>query len=263
MRLNAPTCGKKLSMKKFSLAVVADSLLAALCAFIIIFTLVRYYANAAAGLAAGIAAGAVTGAGTYLLKMRMRKKRQAHTVFRAGAAKLAAHLAVSAPEEARKLFAECFENCKLDGEYALTNGKIYLCDFKLEPVRADSLLPLLRLQTEEKKCLACGAATSECAALAESFGIEIVSAEAIYSMLESRGKLPESYLCEQKGRTRFIAKVRSRFTRRLCLPAFWSGAALMFFSYFTYYPWYYIAFGTALLILCAAAAVFGGRKSQS
>ena len=250
-------------MKRFTFAVFADSLLAALCAFIIVFTLVRYYHSAGAGLAAGIAAGLAAGAGAYLLKRRLRRKRQAHTIFRAGAAKLAAHLAVSEPERALGLFAECFDECKLDGEYALANGKIYLCNFTLEPVRADALIPLLRMQTEYKKCLACGTAAPECAALAESYGIELVCAEGIYTMLEKRGKLPETYLCQPKGRARFAAKVRARFTRKLCLPAFWSGAALMFFSYFTYYPYYYIAFGTALLILCAAAAVFGGRKSQS
>ncbi len=252
-----------MSMKRFSLAVIADSLLAALCAFIIFFTLVRYYSNSAAGLAAGIAAALISGAGAYLLKRRSRRKRQAHTICRAGTAKLAAHLAVLEPEKSRALFAECYDDCKFDGEYARMNGKTYMCNFSLEPVRADALIPLLRMQTEDKKCLVCSAAAPDCAALAESYGIELVCAEQIYTMLEKRGKLPESYMCEPKGRARFFAKVRARFTRKLCLPAFWSGAALMFFSYFTYYPYYYIALGTALLILCAAAAVFGGRLNQS
>lgn len=250
-------------MKRFSLAVFADSLLAALCAFIIAFTLVRYHFNAAGGIAAGVAAAVVAGTGAYLLKRRARRKKQAHTILRAGTAKLAAHLAVLEKGEAAALFAECFENCKLDGIYASTNGKIYLCNFTLEPLRADALVSVLRMDTGLKRCLACNSATTECADLAESYGIELMCAEEIYTLLEKRGKLPEKFLCEPKGRARFFARVKARFTRKLCLPAFWSGAALMFFSYFTYYPFYYIAFGTALLMLCAAAAVFGARKVQS
>lgn len=38
-----------------------------------------------------------------------------------------------------------------------------------------------------------------------------------------------------------------------------SGAVMLFFSYFSFYPVYYIVSGSLLLVMCAAAAIFGKR----
>ena len=56
-----------------------------------------------------------------------------------------------------------------------------------------------------------------------------------------------------------FSKIKGGFSRRLCMPAFWSGAAMLFFSYFSFYPVYYIVSGSLLLVLCSAAAIFGKR----
>ena len=122
------------------------------------------------------------------------------------------------------------------------------------------LLPLLRFDGAKKKYFACASATAKCADFAAAAGIALLCADDVYELIKVAEKLPGKYLWEGKKRKKFLTLVRSRFTRKLCLPSFWSGAALLFFSYFTYYPVYYIAVGSALLLLCGAAAIFSGRK---
>lgn len=51
-------------MKRF-VPLIADAVLAAVCAFLLFFTLVRFYFSTAAGLAAGIIGGLAAGAGAF------------------------------------------------------------------------------------------------------------------------------------------------------------------------------------------------------
>ena len=246
-------------MRKY-IPAICDALLAAVCVFLLFFTLIRYYFDAAAGLAAGIVCGLAAGAGAYFLIMARRSRADGITEGRAEAQKLAVHLAILGEEGANKLLADCLYGARLDGQFILKDGALYLACFKAEPVTADCLLPLVRREGE-KKYFVCSSATQSCADFAAATRIELLRADDVYKIFKEAGKLPEKYLFEGKKRTKFFALVRSRFTRKLCLPAFWSGAALLFFSYFTYYPIYYIVSGSLLLLLCCLAALFGKRKS--
>ena len=245
-------------MKRF-IPLILDALLAALCTFLLLFTLVRYYISAAAGLAAGITGGLAAGAAAYIYISLRQKRNTAISAGHAGAEKLAAHLAILGNDGAKKLIAQCVNGTA--DEFVENDTEIFAVECKFEPASTDDLVPLLRVQTPKKKRFICASATPACADFAAAAGIELVCADALYEIVKQADKLPEKYLWEGKKRTKFITLVKQRFTRKLCLPSFWSGAALLFFSYFTYYPVYYIIFGSLLLVLCAAAAVFGKKKS--
>lgn len=248
-----------MGMRKY-IPIILDALLAAVCVFLLFFTLVRYYFSAGAGLAAGIIAGLAAGAGAFCYIRAKQNRSVSLSACKAEAEKLAVHLAILGNENARTLFAECEENAAVCGGFVESAERAYYTDFKLEPATSDALLPLLRLETDKKKCFVCPSVTPKCADFAAAADIELLCADEIYEHFKKSEKLPEKYLWEGKKRTKFLALVRSRFTRKLCLPAFWSGAALLFFSYFTYYPVYYIVSGSLLLLLCGAAAIFGKRK---
>ena len=246
-------------MKRY-IPLIADSVLAALCVFLLFFTLVRYYYTAAAGLAAGIVAGAAAGTGAFFYIRAKQFKRQSFTASRTGAEKLALHLAMLNENDAVKLLEKGL-NCTI-GENGVpeSESEIYFMKFTPEPCNRNDILTCARFATDKKKYFCCGSATPACAELAEQCGIKILGADAIYEKLKDADALPEKYLPEGRKKPRFFALIKSRFTRRLCLPAFWSGAALLLFSYFTYYPVYYITVGSLLLAVCAVAAVFGKKK---
>ncbi len=247
-------------MKKF-IPLIADALLAALCVFLLFFTLVRYYYSAAAGLAAGAVAAVAAGTGAFCLMKVRRSKSAAAGAVRADAENLAAHLAVAGECRGRALFAECV-NGKICGDFIETDDGLYLLACTPEKAGAERLLPLITAETAKSRHFACAAGiTPKCAEYAAAADIAVLGADGIYELFKKAGKLPQKYLLEGKKRTKFLSAVRSRFTKKLCLPAFWSGAALLFFSYFTYYPAYYMAFGSLLLALCAAAAIFGRKAA--
>ncbi len=247
-------------MKRF-IPLIADTLLAALCAFILFFTLVRYYHGAAAGLAAGICGGLAAGGAAYVYISLKQKKNDSAAAAGAGAAKLCTHLALLDPREAERLFASCLKGAEQKNGRIEDEKNAYFLHFAPEPADMDDLLEAARADTDKNKnkIFVCCAATQKCTEFAECAGIEIAAAGKLYKMFEDAGALPQKYLGE-RARVKFFARVKARFSKRICLPAFWSGATLMFFSYFTYYPIYYIAAGALMLALCAAAAIFGKSR---
>ena len=91
-------------MKRF-VPLIADATFAAVCAFLLFFTLVRYYFGAGAGLAAGICAGLAAGAGAFCYIKAKQKKSSDLALCEAEAQKLAMHLAMLEPDKSLELFA--------------------------------------------------------------------------------------------------------------------------------------------------------------
>lgn len=245
-------------MKRF-VPLIADALFAALCAFLLFFTLVRFYFSTAAGLASGIVGGLAAGAGAFAYIAAKQNKTASLTAGRKEAEKLAVHLACIPQCDAEELFMRSLNGAERKDGHIECNGEAYFTRFCMEPCGRDDLLPAVRFKSDGKKYFVCNAATAACATFAADCGVEIICADSVYERLKARNALPEKYAGEVK-KVKFFARIKSRFTRKLCLPAFTSGTALLFFSYFTYYPIYYIVTGSLLLLLCLAAAVFGKRK---
>lgn len=244
-------------VRKF-IPIVSDAAVAALCTFMLAFTFVRYHFGNTYGLIAALPAALAAGTLVFLYKGRKRKRALDTAAMSAGAEKLAAHLALLGPEESAALFARGLDGAKPDGSVAETDRSLYFCSFMPEPADRNALLTAIRHRTEKKKHFVCCTATQECARLAEETGIELICAEEIYGLLKEKDALPGKYLLE-KPKSGMFSKIKGGFSRRLCMPAFWSGAAMLFFSYFSFYPVYYIVSGSLLLVLCAAAAIFGKR----
>ncbi len=258
LRLYAGIIVKNMPVKRF-IPVISDALLAALCTFMLAFTFVRYHFGGAYGLAAAIPSAAAAGTLAFLYANGKRKKTSDAAALSGETEKLAAHLALLEPQKAAELFAKCLDGAEVTGNEVTTDEGVYVCDFAPEPADRNALMAAARLKTEGKKHFACCSATPGCERFAEAAGIELICAGEIYERLKERDALPEKYLLESAGRSGIFARIKKGFSRRLCLPAFWSGTAMLFFSYFAFYPVYYIVAGSLLLALCAAAAIFGKR----
>lgn len=245
---------------KALIPLIADAAFAALCSFLLFFTLVRYYYGAGAGLAAGICAGLAAGTGAFCYIKAKQKKSCDLAACEAEAQKLAMHLALLQPEESLELFTRGIDGAATRDGYAESEDGIYFTCFTPEAADMNDIMPAARKITQKKKYFACCHATPACKEFAENADIKILAIGEIYNMLKEKGALPQNYLYGGKKKTKFFSRIKARFNRRICLPAFWSGSALLFFSYFTYYPAYYIVAGSLLLLLCGVAAVFGKRS---
>lgn len=237
-----------------------DTLFAALCAFLLFFTAIRYYTrNAILALAFAIVACLLFGALAFLYIGRRQNKRLLLSRDEKQKKLLSLHLSLSSDEYVCGLFEKCMPQdarAEIKGGKIFTESNAYFFNFKMQPLSEDDIARAIKCDCgKKKKIIYCCRASHEAAALAESFLIDIRQIDGVYGLLKEKALLPEKYVYEGTKKIGFFKRIKARFTRKLCAPLFWSGAGLLFLSYFTFFPIYYIISGGIMLILSAAALV--------
>jgi hypothetical protein len=74
-------------------------------------------------------------------------------------------------------------------------------------------------------------------------------------MLKKQNLLPEKFIFEGVKKPNIFKRIKAKFNKKLCLPLFFCGLSLTLFSFFTFFPIYYIITGGILLILSAISLV--------
>lgn len=238
-------------MRRINLPLILDTALAAACAFLLFFTAIRYYTgNVYLALGFALCALALFGALAYLYVSKKQNKKLLISGTEKKKKLLALHLSLSSDEYVWQLFLKCLnadEDCLKGGKIVLEN-EIYFFNFRMAPLTEDDVAKIIKYSSQAKKILLCCAISPEAALLAENFDIDCRNIDKVYDALEKKRLLPEKYAYE-KQKAGVFKLIKSRFTRKLSAPLFWSGAALLFLSYFTFYPVYYIVSGGIMLIL--------------
>ncbi len=247
-------------MRRINLPLLLDTLFAGACAFLLFFTAIRYYTkNAVIALVFAVTACLLFGALGFLYISRKQNKKLLISRNEKNKKLLALHLSLSSDAYVCALLSDCL---KADGDKPvikngkiLTNDCVYFVNFKMQPLCEDDVAAIIKTKTEKKKLLFCCAVAPEAAALAENFSIEIKQLDYVYALLEEKKLLPEKYIYEGAKKINVFKRIKMRFNRKICAPLFWSGAALLALSYFTFFPIYYIISGSIMLILAAVTLV--------
>lgn len=248
-------------MRRINLPLVLDTLFAALCAFLLFFTAIRFYTkNAALALPFAIAACLIFGALCFIYI----SKRQAKTFLISKDEKekklLALHLSLSSDDSVVSLLQKCLgENAKKRGKTVIVEGQLNFFIFKMHPLSEDDIAAVIKRKWADKKVIYCVNPSPEAALLAKNFNIDLKGINEVYSLLKEHALLPEKYVYEDPPKVRFLTRLHSHFTRKLCAPLFWSGLALLLLSFITFFPLYYIISGSIMIILSLAALIFGKR----
>ncbi len=248
-------------MRRINLPLILDTLFAALCAFLLFFTAVRYYTRNPY-IALGFAVCACILFGILCFLYISRKQNKSLLISRDEKQKklLSLHLSLSSDDYICDLFEKSIETsdatAEIKGGKVYFKDEIYFFDFKMQPLNEDDVARVIKFNSDNKKIIYCCKASAEAAVLAENFLIEIKQIDEVYSLLKERGLLPEKYVYEGAKKISVWKRIKARFSRRICAPLFWSGAALLALSYLTFYPIYYIVSGGIMLILSAVALVF-------
>ncbi len=247
-------------MRRLNLPLVLDTLFAALCAFLLFFTALRYYTKSAAiALGFAICAFLLFGALSFLYISKKQNKKLLLSRDEKNKKLLSLHLSLSSDEYICNLFQKCIaEDCpaEIKGGKIVTEESTYFFNFKMQPLSEDDVAQVIKFLCENKKVLFCSKISPEAAVLCENFLIEIRNIDSVFKMLKVNELLPEKYVYEGAKKIGIFKKIKSRFNRKLSAPLFWSGAGLLFLSYFTFFPVYYIISGGIMLILSAVALVF-------
>ncbi len=242
-------------MKRINLPLILDTAFTAVASFLLFFTIIRFYTKSAViGLIFGIAAFALFGALAFLYISRKQNKSLLISRDEKHKKLLALHLSLSSDDYVKALMKKAIgEETKIRGKRMICGEKEYYFYFKMQPLSEDEVAQVIKRKTENEKIIYCTKTSVEAIMLAESFNIKITCFDEIYALLKSTDLLPEKYVYEGAQKISFFKKIKARFSRKLCAPLFWSGAALLALSYLTFYPVYYIISGGLMLILAAVA----------
>lgn len=247
-------------MRRINLPLLLDTLFAGACAFLLFFTSIRYYTkNAVLALVFAVLACLLFGALSFLYISRKQNKKLLISRNEKNKKLLALHLSLSSDAYVGELFSKCLADEKdkpeTKGGIIFTGGRAYFLNFKMQPLCGDDVAAVIKQKTDEEKILLCCSIDAEAAMLAENFSIEVKQLDYVYNLLEENKLLPEKYIYEGAKKISVFKRIKTRFNRKICAPLFWSGAALLILSYFTFFPIYYIVSGSIMLILAAVTLV--------
>ena len=247
-------------MRRINLPLILDTLFAGLCAFLLFFTSMRYYTrNAVLALVFAIVAFLLFGALSYLYISKKQNKKLLISRDEKQKKLLSLHLSLSSDEYICELMKKCLEG----GEKSKTkHGSIivgdcaYFYNFKMQPLSEDDIAKVIKVKCDEKKVILCNQISAQAFTLCENFLIEVKQIDFVFELLKEKDLLPEKYIYEESKRAGILKRIKARFSRKISAPLFWSGLALLFLSYFTFFPLYYIISGGIMLILSAVTLVF-------
>ena len=247
-------------MRKINLPLILDTLFAALCAFLLFFTSIRYYTRSVyIALGFAIAASILFGALSFLYISRKQNKKLLISKDEKQKKLLSLHLSLSSDEYISDLMKKCLinENEKSEIKHGaiVISGCAYFPDFKMQPLSEDDIAKVIKVKCDEKKIVICNRISPEALSLCENFLIEVKQIDFVYNLLNEKQLLPEKYIYEGQKKIGIFQRIKVRFSRKICAPLFWSGLALLLLSYFTFFPLYYIISGGIMLILSAVALV--------
>ena len=246
-------------MRRINLPLILDTFFAGLCAFLLFFTAIRYYTrNAYVALAFAVCACLLFGSLSFLYISKKQNKKLLLSRDEKQKKLLSLHLSLSTDDYICGLFEKCFDaqqKPQIKGSKIHTDEAVYFFIFKMQPLNEDDVAEVIKFKSDKKKIIFCCRQSAEAAMLCENCLIETQCIDYVYGLLKEKELLPEKYVYEGAKKISFFKRVKARFSRKLCAPLFWSGAALMFLSYFTFFPVYYIISGGIMLILSAVTLV--------
>lgn len=239
---------------------IMDTLFAALCAFLLFFTSIRYYTHSVyVALGFAIAACLLFGCLSFLYISKKQNKKLLISRDEKQKKLLSLHLSLSSDEYIETLLASSLtdkdEKADIKHGKLIIGNNIYFYNFKMQPISEDDVAKVIKVKCEQNKMIICNRISAEALMLCENFLIDVKQIDYVYEVLKEKDLLPEKYVYEGQKKISFFKKIKMHFSRRICAPLFWSGLALLILSYFTFFPIYYIVSGGIMLILSAVALV--------
>ncbi len=250
-------------MKK--LAFISDLIFTFFVSFLLTLLLFRHLRVplAPAITLAAICGGLVTlSVGAYLSSRRKNlflKKSEAEKKE-----KLLLHLALSGDERNTDFFIRLLSEqnanvpFKRTGKARITSpGEVYFIRFTFAPVAADELSSFARLKTNRAKILLCSRVDETAKDLCERFDIQIKNGDDIFQAVRAADAFPDSFLGDTPREKRKKFSFQLWFSKSNSRRFLLSGTLVLLLSRLTPFPYYYLAFGSLLVLAAIFTRIFG------
>lgn len=175
--------------------------------------------------------------------------------------KLLTHLALLSDEKKTEFFKNALtENGvaprRLSKLRLIDDERFCFLSFRFAPVTADEVSCYFRRRTSKQKILLCNAAEKDAEALCKKLNITLKTGDGVYALLKEKDALPKEYLGEPPKRERGEFW-RICFSKRNAKRFFMSGSLILACSLLSPFPYYYLVFGSILLLSGLAIRIFG------
>ena len=193
-------------------------------------------------------------------------KRKAFLLSRSDVAlkeKLFLHLALLGDDDKTQLFATALaaeENTSIQTTDKLrlqSNERAYFLFFRFTPVHQDEIATILRTQTDKQKTLVCSQIEESALALCNRLSIDVRTGDYAFRLLKAQNALPEKFICDEIPKANGARKRRICFARSNAKRFLTSGTLILLLSLFTPFSYYYLVFGSLLLLASLFIRIFG------
>ncbi len=243
-------------------AFISDVVFAFFTAFLFCLCLFRYYKlSLFAAFLLSALCGGLTACAIFALLQSKRKKIFLKKSDEALKDKLLFHFALSSDQDVTKFFLQFFSKTQLatqpkklcvDGE-----EERYFLHFHVAPVSPDQIFQMARHKTAKRKVLLCAAVDEAALLLATRFDITVKTGSEVFWLLKEQNALPQHFLGEETPKKKGKRRAKLWFSKSNSRRFLTGGAILLTTSLLTPFPYYYLVFGSVLLLAAALVRIFG------
>ncbi|MBR2646461.1 MAG: hypothetical protein IKD47_02760 [Clostridia bacterium] len=207
--------------------------------------------------------GALAACAVGLLLQSKRKRFFLKRSDEAQKQKFLLHLVLLSDEKKTEFFKKLFSeqppelSAQRFGKLRLvTKTNFYFLKFCFQPVTLDDVAAITRLKTGKQKTLLCLQIDEAAYDLCKRLDVDVMTGDEVYRLVKGKNALPDSYLGDVQGKKR-KPKFRLWLAKRNGRRFLSGGALILLTALFSPFPYYYLVFGSALLIIAAFVRIFG------
>ena len=138
-----------------------------------------------------------------------------------------------------------------------TPTEFYFLHFRMHPVTADEIASISRLKTGKPRTLFCAQIEDTAYALCEKLGIQVKTGAEVYCFLKSNEALPKQYLGEESADKKRKRRFQLWFSKSNSKRFLMAGALVLLTSLLSPFPYYYLIFGSLLLVAALLIRILG------
>ena len=171
------------------------------------------------------------------------------------------HLALLSKEQATDFFMRLYAKEKIVRRFSRTlfssDCEFFCVNCNFQPVTADEIGDFYRLKTSKQRVLICSQIEQTASKLCEKLDIQIKQADDIYRLVKENDAFPKRFLGEKPSGNKREKQLKLCFAKSNSKRFLLSGSLLLFTSLLTPFPYYYLIFGSLLLLTATVIRIFG------
>ena len=212
-------------------------------------------------LIVAIVCGGVAALGVFALGQNKRKRLYLKRSEETQKDKLLAHLSLLSDAKKTAFFQTVLSQKSATQRFSVlrltSNTEFYFLKLRFSSVSADEIADISRLKTSKQKILLCNLIDEDAKNLCERLNIRVWTGNEVYSLVKAANALPERFLGEPTPQNKRKIRLRACFSKRNSRRFLVGGCLILLTSLITPFPYYYLVFGSAMLLAAILIRIFG------